>query len=201
MVVTATAAATTAGNTAGAAAGAAYAKANGAAQAVFPMGVAGKELATAIKTQIVGKGAKYVLVVNLPDASSSPEATAQSADTQGLILNMVLWFNQVLAYELQGVPGVHIVDEFTDMRNQIANPTAYGFTNVTTPACNLNAPANGLATSATLEDGTSLVCNTTNLKPGDVSHYFFADKVHPTPYKHKMLADFVSAELRQAGWL
>ena len=193
MVVTAQAA--------GAAAGSAYAKTNGAAEAVFPMGEAGKQLASYIKTQIVGKGAKYVAVVNLPDVSSTPSATSQSADTQGLILNMVIYFNTLLASELAGTPGVHIVDTFTDLRSQIANPTSYGLTNVTTPACNLNAPANGLATSTTAENGTSLVCNANNLKAGDVSKYLFADTVHPTPYSYKLLADLVNRNLTQVGWL
>jgi phospholipase/lecithinase/hemolysin len=212
MVATATAAATTAGNAAGAAAGSAYAKTNGAAQAVFPMGVAGKELATYIKTQVVGKGAKYVAVVNLPDVSSTPSSTSQSADTQGLILNMVIYFNEVLAFELKDVPGVRVVDTFTDLRNQIKNPSAYGLTNVTLPACNLSATANGitgngLADPTKPNSGTSLVCNATNtLKDSggafvDVSHYLFADTVHPTPYGYKLLADLVTANLRQAGWL
>jgi outer membrane lipase/esterase len=190
-----------AASAAAASAGAAYAQNNGANEAVLPMGVAGKELATYIKSQIVGKGAKYVAVVNLPDLSSTPSANAQSAETRGLILNMAIYFNEVLAYELRATPGVVVVDVFTESRSQIANPGAYGLTNVTTPACNLNAPANGLATSTTAENGTSLVCNTGNLKPGDVSKYMFADTVHPTPYGYKLLADLVSKTMAQAGWL
>ena len=186
---------------AGAAAGAAYAKTNGATEAVFPMGEAGKQLASYIKTQIVGKGAKYVAVVNLPDVSSTPSATSQSADTQGLILNMVIYFNSLLASELAGTPGVHIVDSFADMRSQVASPSSYGLSNVTTPACNLNAPANGLASPTKPESGASLVCNAGNLKAGDVSHYLFSDTVHPSPYGYKLLADLVSKNLTQAGWL
>lgn len=191
MVASATAAATTAGN----AAGAAYAKTNGAAEAVFPMGEAGKQLATYIKTQIVGKGAKYVAVVNLPDASSTPSAKAQSAETQALILNMVIYFNTLLQSELAGTPGVHIVDTFTDLRNQIANPGSYGLANVTDTACNLVSPSPNML-------GSSLVCNTaTNVIVGDVSKYLFADTVHPTPYGYKLLADLVNKNLTQAGWL
>ncbi len=193
--------ATAAANAAGAAAGAAYAQNNGANEAVLPMGEAGKELANYIKSQIVGKGAKYVAVVNLPDLSSTPSAIGQSAETRGLILNMVIYFNEVLAYELRGTPGVLVVDSFTEVRNQIANPGAYGLTSVTVPACNLNAPANGLADPAKPESGTSLVCNTGNLKPGDVSHYLFADSVHPTPYGYKLLSDLVNNTMKQAGWL
>lgn len=179
---------------AGATAGAAYAKTNGAAQAVFPMGEAGKQLAGYIKTQIVGKGAKHVAVVNLPDLSSTPSSTGQSADTQGLILNMVIYFNEALAYELRDTAGVQIIDAFTDVRSQIANPTTYGLTNVTGTACNLTAPSpNAL--------GSSLVCNASNLNLGDVSKYLFADTVHPTPYGYKLLADLVTKNLTRVGWL
>jgi phospholipase/lecithinase/hemolysin len=186
--------ATTAANTAGAAAGAAYAKNNGAAEAVLPMGVTGKELANYIKSQIVGKGARYVAVVNMPDVSSTPFAIVQTPETQGLILNMVIWFNEVLAAELKDVPGVRVVDAFTELRNQVANKSSYGLSNVTEPACNLTDPSlNAL--------GSSLVCNASNLNPGDVSKYLFADSVHPTPYGYKLLADLVTTNLRQAGWL
>ena len=182
-----------AASAAAAAAGTAYAQNNGANEAVLPMGVAGKELATYIKSQIVGKGAKYVAVVNLPDLSSTPSANAQSAETRGLILNMAIYFNEVLAYELRAIPGVVVVDVFTESRNQIANPGAYGLTNVTATACDLTASKNAL--------GSSLVCNTGNLMQGDVSKYLFADTVHPTPYGYKLLADLVNKSLKQAGWL
>ncbi len=179
---------------AGAAAGSTYAKTNGAAQAVFPMGEAGKQLGIYIKSQIVGKGAKYVAVVNMPDASVTPSALSQSADTQGLILNMVIYFNEALKSELQGVPGVQIVDLFTQTRNFSAKPATFGLTNVTSPACNLGAPSpNAL--------GSSLVCNVNNLIPGDVSHYLYADRVHPTPYGYKLFADQFIATLKQARWL
>lgn len=214
MVASAQAAATTAGNAAGAAAGAAYGKTNGP-QAANDMAQAGKELATYIKTQIVGKGAKYVAVVNLPDLSSTPSAASQSADTKSLILNMVIYFNTLLESELAGTPGVRVVDAFTDLRSQVANPAAYGLTNVTTPACNLNrasastltASDNGFADPTKPNSGTSLVCNAGNtIKDAggasiDVSKYLFADTVHPTPYGYKLLADLVTKNLTQAGWI
>jgi phospholipase/lecithinase/hemolysin len=201
---------TTAG-AAGAAAGAAYGKTNGPV-AANDMAQAGKELATYIKTQIVGKGAKYVVVVNLPDLSSTPSAAGQSADTKSLILNMVIYFNTLLETELAGTPGVRVVDAFTEMRSFVANPSAYGLTNATATACNLSATAgtvigNGLADPTKANSGTSLVCNATNtLRDAggtaiDVSKYMFADTVHPTPYGYKLIADLVTKNMTQAGWL
>jgi outer membrane lipase/esterase len=162
--------------------------------AVTAMGTAGAELAVYIKSQIVGKGAKYVAVVNVPDVSKTPFAYSQDAATQGLINLMVTTFNSQLQNGLTGVSGVRIVDAYADNRNQAANPGSYSLTNVTSPACNLTAPSpNAL--------GSSLVCNTSNVIAGDTSHYLFADSVHPTPYGYKLFAQLVTKELILAGWL
>jgi phospholipase/lecithinase/hemolysin len=111
-----------------------------------------------------------------------------------LINTMVTTFNAQLAKGLAGTPGVVIVDAYSDVRNMSVNPGSYALTNVTTPACNLTAPSpNAL--------GSSLVCNSANLNAGDVSHYLFADTVHPTPYGNKLTAQLVSKSMILAGWL
>lgn len=167
--------------------------------AVTATGTAGAELAGYIKTQILGKGAKYVIVVNVPDVSKTPFAYGQNAATQGLINLMSTTFNTQLQTGLNGA-NVRIVDVYTDIRNQAANPALYALTNVTTPACNLAAPVpNAL--------GSSLVCTVattsaaSNVIPGDTSRYLFSDTVHPSPYGYKLFADLVSTELSRAGWL
>jgi len=171
--------------------------------AVTAMGTAGAELAAYVKTLIVANGAKHVAVVNLPDVSKTPFAYAQTAETQGLINTMVVTFNTQLQTGLAGTPGVIIVDAYSDNRNQAVNPASYALTNVTDTACDLTAPApNAL--------GSSLVCTVnnptnpaspSNLKPGDTSHYLFADTVHPTPYGYKLLAQLVTKSMVLAGWL
>jgi outer membrane lipase/esterase len=162
--------------------------------AVTAMGTAGAELAGYVKSQIVAKGAKYVVVVNMPDVSKTPFAYGQDAGTQALINQMVTTFNTQLQTGLAGTAGVRIVDAYSDNRNQAANPASYSLTNVTTPACNLTSPTpNAL--------GSSLVCNTSNVIAGDTSHYLFADSVHPTPYGYKLFAQLVTKELVLAGWL
>ncbi len=69
---------------AGAKAGADYAAAQGPVL-VAALGKAGAELAAIVKTQLVAKGANYVVVNNLPDVASTPSGKAQSAETQTLI--------------------------------------------------------------------------------------------------------------------
>lgn len=167
--------------------------------AVTAMGTAGAELAGYIKTQILGKGAKYVIVVNVPDVSKTPFAYGQDAATQGLINLMGTTFNTQLQTGLNGA-NVRIVDVYTDIRSQAANPALYGLTNVTMPACDLAAPVpNAL--------GSSLVCTVattaaaSNVIAGDTSRHLFSDTVHPSPYGYKLFADLVSTELSKAGWL
>lgn len=187
MVQTATAAATTAGNKAAAD----YGAANGPAL-VPMMAAAGKELSDVIRTQIVGKGAKYVVLVNLPDLASSPSAKSQSASSQQLIAGMVNGFNIALRVGIDGLDtNVLYVDLFTQTQMQVANGAAYGYTNTSAAACGSNPLG-----------GTSLVCNATNTLTGvDVSKYMFADSVHPTPYANTLIAQYVADQMKARGWL
>lgn len=163
---------------------------------VVAMGTAGGELAAYVKSLIVGKGAKYVTVVNLPDIAKTPFSLVQSAATQGLIGTMVTTFNAQLKAGLAGTEAnVLYVDAYTASGDEAANPAAYGLTNTTAPACDLSAAKNPL--------GSSLVCNNANLiqSLASVEHYQFADSVHPTPYGYQLLARLVATELVKKGWL
>lgn len=191
------------GETAGAAALAAgntYAATTGAQNAVAGMAAAATTLAGYVK-DMVNKGARYVVVVNLPDVSQTPMAALpENAANKPLILAMTTAFNNTLQSALAGTSGVLLVDAFSENQKQIASPALYGITNVTDVACNLTSPANVVATSGKA-DGSSLVCNTNNLIAGNTSRYLFADNVHPTPYGHKLLSQLVTKELTKAGWL
>ncbi len=174
---------------AGAKAGADYASAN-AAGVVQAMTVAGTELANLVKTQIIAKGANYVLVNNLPDVASTPSGKSQSADIQTLIKTAVDAFNAQLKAGVAGEAKVLYVDLWSVSHDQVINPGPYGLTNTSTPACGANA----LGTS-------SLVCNKTNTIAGDVSHYMFADDVHPTPFENALVARYVLLQMSGKGWL
>jgi len=166
------------------------------ATAVANVAAAAVALGTLIKSQIVANGAKHVLVLNLPDIADTPFGKAQSTATQGLIDTMVTTFNAQLASSLSGAAGVRLGDTYTQSKDQFVHPAQYGLSNVTGVACGPNALSNPASAN-----GTSLVCNASNVVAGDVSHYFFADSVHPTPYGHQLLSELVARELAQAGWL
>lgn len=199
MVVAAKAAATTAGQAAGQAAaatlGRAAADAYVAATApsiVAEMGRLGALLGNTIKSQIVANGAEHVVMVNIPDGSSIPDAL-DAPDSRPLLRLMVTTFNSELAKAVAGEPKILYSDAFTANVDQINNPALHGLSNVTARACDLSAPRNPL--------GSVVVCNATNLVPGDVSRYLFSDGAHPTPYGYLLLARFVSKDMIVKGWL
>ena len=161
--------------------------------AVTAMGTAGAELAGYIKTMILAKGATKVAVLNIPDVKGTPFGQSTNTATQGLIDLMVTTFNAQLKAGLQNTSGVLLIDAYTASKDETANPAQYGLTNVTGTACILDNPArNALA--------SSLVCNASNVNAGDVSHYLFADTVHPTPYGYQLIAQEVTKDLVLAKW-
>jgi len=164
--------------------------ADGAA-AVQAVGQAGAELAGYVNNLIVGNGAKYVTVVNIPDIGTTPFGDAQTAATVSLVNTMVATFNAQLQAGLANDPDVLLVDANTESHLNTQDPAQYGLTNVTTPACNL----------AALPIPSSLVCTTANENTGDVSHYLFADTVHPTPYGYSLLAKYVATQMALKGWM
>jgi phospholipase/lecithinase/hemolysin len=155
--------------------------------------LAGKELGALVKTKILANGANYVVVNSLPDVSISPSAKAQSAAVQAMIQKMVANFNGELKAAVAGEAKVLYVDLATVSHDQAINPAPYGLTNTTTPACDLTPAKNPL--------GSSLVCNKNNLISGDVSHYMFADSVHPTPFEYALIARYVLEQMTVKGWL
>ncbi|MRW86178.1 esterase [Pseudoduganella sp. FT26W] len=188
MVTKATADATAAGQKAGAD----YATAHGP-DLVAAMAQAGTELVALVKTQLVANGANYVVVNNLPDVATTPLGRSQPAATQTLINAMVSAYNASLTSGLSSETKVLLVDVFAVSHDQATNPGPYGLTNVSETACDLTTAKNPL--------GSSLVCNGSNLKSGDVSHWSFADDVHPSPYNNLLLARYVSKALVTKGWL
>jgi len=175
------------------AAGGAAASSAAVSAALAAMAQTGTELAGLVKTQVLGKGAKFVLVVNLPDVSETPFALALDAPTRGLVNTMVTTFNGQLQSGLAGTPVV-LVDAYAQGRDQFANPAQYSLANITTPACSTTSPANPLA-------GSSVGCTAASTIAGDTSRFLFADTVHPTPYGYQLLAQFVAVQMAKAGWI
>lgn len=161
--------------------------------AAAAMAQAGAELATLVKSQLLGKGARFVMVSNLPDVSLTPFALGLDASSRGLVNTLVRSFNDQLQAGLNGTQ-VLVVDAYTRGREQAANPAAFGLANVTTPACSTTSPANPL-------QGSSLTCTAASLIAGDTSGSLYADSVHPTPIGYELFGQYVIERMQAAGWL
>jgi outer membrane lipase/esterase len=154
---------------------------------VNEMTKAGGELAALVKSQIIGNGANYVVLNNLPDIAGTPAGKSQSAAMQGVIAEMVNAFNTELQKGVETEPKVLYVDLYAISRDQVANPGPYGLTNTSTAACG--------ATS-------SLFCTIDTVpKDTDVSHYMFADDIHPTPFEYALIAKYILQRMMVKGWL
>lgn len=155
---------------------------------------AAAQLADYVKTKILANGAKHVIVVNLPDLSTTPHVQALGADAIGLTNNLVKAFNAKLQADLNSADNVIVIDAYSASRDEFYNPDNYKITNATTPACDTALTKNIL-------QGSSIVCNANNTIAGDVSKYLFADTVHPTPYGYQLFAQLVARALIEKGWL
>ncbi len=175
-------------------------------QAQAAVGGAADALAGVVKS-ILGNGGRYVMVYTLPDSSLSPFGQSLAGGTTCdnknpqtacyLLSNLVQVFNQRLLDDLQGQP-VKMIDGYALLNQEIANPSSFGFTNVTTPWCDL---------SAATVNNTSLLCNTGTpataygASTSNLGTWLFADAVHPTPAGYQVIASATLAELRSFGWV
>jgi phospholipase/lecithinase/hemolysin len=160
--------------------------------AVASMAQAANELVTAIKSQIIMNGARYVVILNIPNIAITPFGATLDISTRGLVDALVNTFNAQLQAGLVGNTNVLYVDAYAESYNQYVNPGAYGLSNVTNTACDLSPAKNPLS--------SSLVCTNFNLIPGISGNYLFADMVHPTPYGYNLIANLVSKEMLNNGW-
>ena len=178
------------GTAAGTKAAGDYASAN-ATRMVTELGTAGATMAALVRNELVGKGAKYVVVANLPDVASTPAAKSRPVEIQQLVTAMINAFNTQLKTGLGADdPRILYVDLYWVSNDQVKNPAPYGLTNTSAPACGANPLGS-----------TSLVCTASNTVAGDVSHYMFADTVHPTPFENNLIARYVLKDMAVKGWL
>jgi outer membrane lipase/esterase len=164
-----------------------------AGAAVARVAAAAQELVALVKSQLLAKGANYVVVGNIPDILTTPYGRELPADARALIGAMLQAFNSTLAAGLAAEARVTLLDIHAVTQDQALNPGPYGLSNVKDRACDLAAAGNPLH--------LSLTCNLSTVMAGDVSHYQWADDTQPTPYSHWMLARLVARNMATKGWL
>lgn len=152
-------------------------------QAEF-LGAAGQEVG--LIGQLETAGARYVLVPTLPDVGLTPFGLSQGAAGSAGITQLVEGYNATLFAGINAA-GLRVIplDVFHFLREVSANPSLYGLTNVTMPACG---------------SASALGCNPADfVDPNAAQTYAFADGVHPTTAAHAMLAQFAESILEAPG--
>jgi outer membrane lipase/esterase len=113
-------------------------------------------------------GAQNIVVWNTPNLGTAPAVLAQGAQAAALATGVAEAMNGALGARLAGEAGVTIFDLFGSVAGIIANPGAYGLSNVT-DACIM---------------GT---CN--------ADQYLFWDGIHPSARGHEILAQAMYAQV------
>ncbi|HET6806466.1 MAG TPA: autotransporter domain-containing protein [Frateuria sp.] len=157
----------------------------------------GMGLAAQTELQMLGglqqAGARYVVVYNLPDLGKTPAAAAQGTAAQAGATGLAVVYNGVLEAGLgqlsEGGLNIIPVNTYALINEVVANPAAFGFSNVTAPACNGSSSQCGPA-------GSGLPFS---YAAGTDQTYLFADGVHPTTGAHAMLAQYVVSEILAPG--
>lgn len=144
--------------------------------------------------QLVGNGAKNLLVLDVPDLGKTPDVTTglvngsntPSATLDAEASQLSSAYNAALISQLGTIASasvsVHVVDAYSLLDNAIADPTVYGLTNVTSPVWsgNYTSASSGTlaATGAAAQD-----------------QYLFFDHLHPTETGHQAIADLAEQQL------
>ncbi len=129
---------------------------------------------TTVLTSLHTAGARHVLVMNLPDIGITP--FGRTSGQSGQLTSLSSVFNTALEDAIAGLDfDVALVDNFRGLRQIVADPAAFGFTNVTSSCLN----------------GTTVV--------GNPDEFLFWDNVHPTAAGHRVIAQMVFAALTDEG--
>jgi phospholipase/lecithinase/hemolysin len=131
-------------------------------------------------------GAQNMLVLNVPDLGKTPYETARGPAVAQSATSLASLYDSELATALQpleasGALKIDLVNTFSVIDQAIANPGAYGFTNVTDPLW-----SGGLTSSSS---GTLAASGAAQ------SQYLFFDGLHPTAQAHALLASGIAQGL------
>ena len=146
---------------------------NGATTQAQFLGSAAQQVG--LVAQLQNAGARYILVPTMPDVGVTPFGLSQGAAGSAGITALVGGYNQTLFGGIaQGGLRVIPLNVFGLLREVNANPSSFGFSNVTNPACGAVA---------------SLTCSSGNLVAAGADLTFaYADGVHPTTGAHPLRA-------------
>ncbi len=140
-------------------------------------------------------GARYIVVLNSPDAGKTLNAQSAGAETVDELSSLTRAYNEALDSSLISQEhGIVPVNVFALMNEIIEDPLNYGFTDTEETAC--TPGSNPLRPDGGLE---SIVCGPIDsgyLSPPDTDeNYLFADGSHPSGAVHALVGSMVISTL------
>ena len=149
------------------------------------------DVSAAVSNEVAGiqalaaRGAQNFLVMNVPDLGITPYERARPAQTATATALSSQYDSELAAalkpLEASGALKIDLVDTFNILDQVDANPTAYGFTNTTTPVWTGN-----------LISSSSGKLNATGASQ---NQFLFFDGLHPTAQAHALLASGIASNL------
>jgi phospholipase/lecithinase/hemolysin len=132
---------------------------------------------------LASHGARNLLVLNVSDLGKTPYEMARGAPVAASATSLASMYDSDLAAALQpleasGALKVDLVDTFSVLDQAVANPGAFGFTDVKDPVWTGNLTS---STSGTLR-ATGAAQN----------QFLFFDSLHPTAQAHALLASAIT---------
>lgn len=126
---------------------------------------------------LAGLGARNFLVLTVPDVGKTPAALAEGSVAAAAASALSLGFDTDLAANLAGLGGLNlkVLNTYSLVDAIVANPGAYGFTNVTAPC----------VTGAVNYVGGTACSSDINVQ----NQYLFWDQQHPTEAGHALLGE------------
>jgi phospholipase/lecithinase/hemolysin len=133
---------------------------------------------------LAAEGAKNFLILTVPDLGATPDAIAGGSLVQLAASTLAAEFDSALMSSVDAIASadslnLSTLDTYALLDEIVANPSSYGFTNVTTPC---------LTGAVDYSGGT--VCAPTLAAQ---NQYLFWDELHPTAAGHAIVADAAQA--------
>jgi outer membrane lipase/esterase len=178
------------------------------------------KLADDITVKLLANGSEKVAVLTIPAITSTPRfqvvlknIAATSAGIAGakgvetLTRTWIQTFNQTLIKRFADDKRVAIVDLFSELDAQLSNPAQYGLSNPINPVTGVTdtaCPMTGFDSSG-LPAYDFVTCTAAALdktsKMATWRTQSFSDGFHPTPYAHRLAAQFVQRVLTAHAWM